>query len=264
MRILGSGVLSALAALLVHAVLVALRLFPATLALPFFGGRSLPAQSRVPVLLVLALGVMPSLFNVPANVSLTPWIAVAAARELAVGTALALVLGAPFFALEQGGRVLDAARGANAAEVIAPDSGVRSSPLSELARWTFGVIFLAAGGLRATLRVVAGSFELLPLDPSGRASLDTARLLEGAARWSAVALSSSVTLLSSGLMALAAAETALGIAGRLSPPIAQSNAALPLRALLPLAALALTVGLWTGAAQELARSALSAAGALVR
>ena len=251
-----------LLAVLVRLGLASLRLVPLTLVLPFLGGRTLPTQSRVPVLLVLAIGTLPTLLEPVGTTVITFTVVVAAAREVTLGIVLALMLGAPFFALEQGGRLLDTARGANAAEVIAPDSGARTSPLSELLRWTFGVVFLASGGFRAVLRVVASSFVAFPPDPSGRAAFDSGLFVERCTRWSADTISAGLTLVSAGLFALLAVELVFAIAARTSPPIAQSQLALPVRALVPLTALALTVSLWTGAARDFASSALAGSAAL--
>ncbi len=253
---------SLLVAAIARLALASLRLFPLTLALPFLGGRALPAQSRVPVLVVLAVGALPTLVTPLAPAPLGLGLVLAAAREVTLGIALALILGAPFFALEHGGRLLDTARGANAAEVTAPDTGARTSPLAELLRWTFGLVFLAAGGFRAVVRVVAASFVAFPPDPTITASVDTARLVAVTARFTADALAAGVTLVAAGLFALFAVELVFAIAARASPPIAQAQLALPVRALVPLAALAATVSLWTGAAREFAGSALAAASSL--
>lgn len=242
--------------------LASLRLFPLTLALPFLGGRALPAQSRIPVLFVLAIGALPAVFSPVAPAPLGAGLVLAASREASLGIALALVLGTPFFALENGGRLLDTARGANAAEVTAPDTGARTSPLAELLRWTFGVVFLAAGGFRAVVRVVAMSFAAFPPDTVIHTPLDMPRIVEVTARLTADSLAAGVTLIAAGLFALFAVELVFAIAARASPPIAQGQLALPVRALVPLAVLAMAVSLWTDGARELAGGALNTAASL--
>src|SRR4029077_6843894 len=99
---------------------------------------------------------------------------------------------------------------------------------------------------------------------TGRAPIPTSRLVDVAARWTAESLAAGLTLVSAGLLALVPLEIVLAFAPRLAPPLAQSQAALPARALAPLAALAITVAVWTGAAGDLARSAILAATALLR
>lgn len=243
-------------------VLASLRLTPCLMLLPFLGGRSLPAQTRFAITLVLALGVSPSLLHTaPTVTSVDAWLLVSALRELSVGVVLALVLATPWFALEHAGRVLDIARGANAAEVIAPDSGARVSPLSELLRMTAVVVFLGAGGHRAVIRAIAASFVAVPLraQPSVEG---TGRLVELAARATQASLTAALSLASAGLLALVAMELVLAVSARLSAPLGQANLAVPLKALGPIAALALTAGLWTGAARELGANALRAVAVL--
>lgn len=251
-----AALFTALGPLVARLVLAMLRLFPLTLLLPVLSPRTVPAAGRLPLLAVLAVGVAPGVLD-PASprVALDPWLLVLGLRELALGVTLGLTLAAPFFALEHGGRLVDLARGANAAELTSPDSGARSSPLAELLRWGFTVVFLSAGGLRALLRCVGESFLLWPL---GARAWPTASLVELAARWTQVSLEAALGLVSAALLSLLGVEATFALASRVSPPLAQSQLAVPVRALVPLAMLALSVGLWTGAAQELAAHAIRA------
>jgi len=255
-----ASALESFGAVLVALGLATLRLAPLGMALPVFASRMLPTVARVPVLAVLAIGCAPAILYAPVEALGAQFLVVAALREIALGVVLALVIATPFFALEQGGRLLDTARGANIAEVIAPDTGERASPLSELLRWTYAAVFLGSGGLRATMRVFAASYETVP--PTARIAtwLDTRMLADTAARWSADALAASVTLVSAGLLATVVTEFVLAVALRQLPSAIQGAVALPVRALVPLAALAVSVGIWTGATQELARRAFDAAG----
>lgn len=258
---------AALVSRLVALGLVSLRLAPLALVTPLLGGRALPAQARAVLFAALALGLFPATQAAPSvPASFGPWLALAALREVVVGAAFALVVSVPFFALEHAGRLLDVARGANAAEVTAPDSGARSSPLAELLRWTFTVAFVSAGGLRAVLRAFSATLELAPpmlAPPSTTAlTLRTGELAERAMRASSDTLASGFTLASAGLVSLFAVEAALALASRLAPALAHAQLALPLRALLPLGAVALASSAWTGAALDLARAAISVASAL--
>lgn len=256
---------TALIARLVALGLVSLRLAPLALVTPLLGGRALPTQARTVLFVALSLGLFPATLSTSRGpASFGPWLALAALREVVVGAVFALVLSVPFFALEHAGRLLDVARGANAAEVTAPDSGARSSPLAELMRWTFTVAFVAAGGLRAVLRAFAATLDLAPpmLTPPASFALHTGALAERAMRAAADTVSSGFTLASAGLVALFAVEAALALTSRLAPALAHAQLALPLRALLPLGAVALASSAWTGAALDLSRTALSVASAL--
>jgi type III secretory pathway component EscT len=235
--------------------LVALRLLPCTVLLPYLSARALPAAARTAVLLVLALGLGPAALPTLDLHALDGWLFVALFRELTLGVALALVLAVPWFALEGAGRILDSLRGGASAELTGLDQS-RTSPLTELLRGTGLVVFLAAGGLRGTLRVLGSSLSNIPPELSPTASWRLPTLLELTARWTARALGATLTVTAAAWLSLLAMELVLAVSARFSPPLAQANLALPARALLPLGALALTVGLWTGATLDLARETL--------
>ena len=240
---------AAVIASIVWFALAMLRVAPVVVTLPVFGARLIPSQVQIPLLIVLTAGALPA-YGVGATPApaLGLWVVAAAMRELTFGLVLALIVGAPFFALDQGGRLLDGMRGVDLSE---------PSPLSRLARMTFGVVFLAAGGLRAVMRLVAESFTSWPVRAD--ATLVLAHPVDVAARWSAMALEATITLFGAALLAMALLEIALAFAARVSPPLGRSHIALPLRAVAPLVLVALTVAAWTGAARDFATSALAAA-----
>ncbi|MBI5515694.1 MAG: flagellar biosynthetic protein FliR [Deltaproteobacteria bacterium] len=249
--------LEALARQVLGLALVALRLLPCTVLLPYLSARALPAGARTAVLLVLALGLGPAALPAVDVRSLDGWLFVAAFRELTLGVALALVLAVPWFALDGAGRLLDGLRGGASAELTGLDQ-TRTTPLTELLRGTGVVVFLAAGGLRGVLRVLGSSLTAIPPELSPTPSWRLPALLELTARWTARALGASLTVTAAAWLSLVAMELVLAVSARFSSPLGQANLALPARALLPLAALVLTVGLWTGATLDLARETLEA------
>jgi len=256
------SILAALVALLAPLVLATLRLVPATMMLPIFGGRAMPTTAKTPILAVLALGAAPSLLDQRAPAALRAALVLAALRELWLGIMLALVLATPFFAVEHAGRLLDQTRGASSSELSSADGMGRGTPLSELFRWSFGAAFVASGGLRALIACVAQSFARYPVDvaPSALPPLDA--MVFTATRWAADSLSAGLALAGSGLLALFAAEASIAVASRVAPPIAQSNIAAPSRAIVALFVVALMVHAMSDAGLSLARSAVEAARAL--
>jgi type III secretory pathway component EscT len=249
------AVLSALAPV----ALAALRLTPAALALPLFGGRALPAVARVPVLAVLAFGAAPWIVNAPGTLPAPAALLGCALREVSLGIVLALVLGAPFFAIEHAGRWIDQTRGGPQGELSSLDGQSRTSPLSELLRWTWGATFVAAGGLRAVILAASSSFARWPPDPSTPAWSSTVGL-EPALRWSAETIASGLALASAGLFALVAVEVTLGVASRVAPALASAGIAPSARALAGPALLAVLARALSDASLTLARGAIEAAG----
>jgi type III secretory pathway component EscT len=231
------------------------RIAPIAFLLPYFGARSMPSASRVGLLVVLAVGTVPSVVAgdpIPVLATSSTWV-LALVQNLATGITLALVLGLPFFALEFAARSLDAARGALVFD-DSPDD--EASPLASLVRWTFLVTFLAAGGLRATLRIIEASTRAValhePLHTGGRS-------IELVARFSSDALAAGISALAAVWVAWASVEIVFAVAARSSPAWGQPAVPLPARTLVPLAVVALSVGAWTGAAMDLARTAIAAA-----
>lgn len=253
------ALLRALVAALAPIALATLRLAPATLTLPLFGGRALPAVSRTPLLAVLAIGAAPSLLEPRAPAALSAALLVAALRELWIGLLLAIILTTPFWAVEHAGRLIDQGRGASASELTSLEGSGRGSPLSELFRWSFGAVFVASGGLRAVVLAVASSFVRHPVElaPSALPSLERA-LLE-AVRFSSDALSAGLAVGSAALLALVAAESVVAIASRVAPALAQSQLAAPIRTIAPLALLALALRTFNEEAIAIARRSLDGA-----
>jgi type III secretory pathway component EscT len=248
-------------ALAIAAPFIALfaRLAPFAIVLPLLGARVLPLMPRVALVAVLAVGIAPSaLATAHAGPFAFATLVLAVVQNLATGTVLALVVGLPFFALEHGAHAIDAARGALTLDDRPDDE---ASPLASVVRWTFLATFVAAGGLRATLRIVAASLASFPLMGPVRGD---PRFVDLAARFSADALAGSVTSLSAVWLSWAAVEIVFALVARLAPPWSESAVPLPARTLVPLAAVALTVAAWSGAGLDLARVAFSAARAFVR
>ena len=133
-----------------------------------------------------------------------------------------------------------------------------SSPLAALLQTTGAVVFVSAGGHRGVVRALASSFDVVPL--GGRFA--TQHLADLAARWTAESLGAALTLGSAALLSLLAAEGMLAMAVRFSPPLARAGMGVPVRVLVPLAAVAAAAGLWTDATQSLCARALAAAGAM--
>jgi type III secretory pathway component EscT len=256
-----TALLGGLVALLVPLSLATLRLAPATIMLPLFGGRALPTSARAPILAVLALGAAPQLLDARAPSVITAGLALAALRELWLGLLLALVLATPFFALEYAGRLIDQARGGSSSELQSADGQTRGTPLSELLRWSWGAAFVASGGLRAVILAVSASFARWPVEPSIH-ELPALRVpLDTAVRWTAESLSAGLSLGAAGLLALVAAEATVAVASRVAPALAQSGIAVPARTLAALGALALALHALSDAGLALARRAFEAASA---
>jgi flagellar biosynthetic protein FliR len=211
--------------------LVAARWAPLVVLAPFFAAKSLPATARFGLVAALTLAVYPA-----ARAAAGPLpagggaLALLVGRELLVGAVLGLLVAIPFRALESGGRLIDTARGARMAEVLAAPTDVRASPLGAFLLLLAVVLFMAVDGHLLVIRAAGASYTTLPvgggLGPGAPA--DLAGL--------AIHLGSRFFLITVGLAApvLAAAvllDLGLGVAGRVAPQLPLYFLGLPVKAL---------------------------------
>jgi flagellar biosynthesis protein FliR len=241
--------LSDLAPTLVVFALGSARTVPFVWLIPAFGGPSLPARVR------LALGFALSALCFPLIAGRVPsggpvLLLLLALRECGVGLVMGFVAACMFRAVEAAGRLTDTLRGANLADVIAPE-GSRSSPLGELLLLLSVVVFLEAGGAGILATALARSYEAVPLGVTATspAGLREAALLIIVA--SAKLIESAVGLAAPALVALLLADLALGALGRAVPQLPLFFVGMPAKALLGVGAVlaglatldsALTVG----------------------
>lgn len=215
------------------ALLVAARLAPLVFVSPWLGLRSAPSTIRTALLLGLTAAMQPF---ASAHAQLAPELPILAlqmVREACIGAVFTLVTAAPAYALDTGGRLVDIHRGANVAEVIAPPTGERTSPLADLLLLSTLAAFAALGGLRLVFGVLASSFVDLPVGAAPASGLG-AMALE-AARALAYGLGLAAAFAAPAAVAILVGEAMLGLVARTVPRVSVHFLGMPLRALLGIA-----------------------------
>jgi len=227
--------------------LVAARWLPLTILAPFFAARSMPATARLSLGFALTLLVFPAAHAAsgPLPTSSTT-LALLVLREALVGALLGLVVAIPFYALEAAGRLIDSARGARMAELLAAPTGVRTSPTGAFLLLLGVVLFLLVDGHLMVISAVGQSYRSLPVG-AGLAPDAPARVLP-----LALHLGSELLLVALGIAApvLATAvlvDLSLGLAGRLAPRLPLYFLGLPVKGLggVGVLLLSLSVMLWS-------------------
>lgn len=214
------------------ALLAALRLLPVAMASPFLGGPLVPPIVRVA--LAAGLGAAVSAASAPPPVVDGLALAVAGARELALGTVLAFLVTVPVEAARGAGRLADTFRGATLSELhVAPIRQRESAAGDLLAHW---VIVLAswAGGDRLVVQGLLSTFATVP--PGARAALGGALPAVLAAAGELVA--AAVAIAAPAAAGVLAADLAIALVARVAPQLGAVNAGQPARAALGLLALA--------------------------
>jgi type III secretory pathway component EscT len=213
-------------------LLAALRLVPVAMVSPFLGGPLVPPVVRVA--LATGFGIAgASLARAhgapPDGLALLA----AAARELALGTVLALLAAAPVEAARAAGRLADTLRGATLAELhVAPIRQRESATGDLLAHWV--VVLAAWGGAdRLVVTGLLGTFAAVP--PGAPFAAASAREL--ALHAAGEVLACAVAIGAPVAAGVLAADLALAVVSRVAPQLGAVNAAQPARAALGLLAL---------------------------
>jgi len=243
--------------------LVAARVGPLTILLPWLALRSAPALLRAALVLALTLAVAPM---TAAAIETLPTSGLAlgllALREALIGTIFALSAALPFFALDWSGQLVDTWRGASLAEVIAPPTGERTSPVGDLLLLGGIALFLALGGHRFALMAFAEGLVAVPVgsltlgDDVLGAVLETMHL-------AGAALAFAAAIAAPAAVAIVLVEVGLGLIARSAPQVPVFFAGMPLRAATGLFAVLLAAALVVDELPAVFEGATRAAGAQI-
>ncbi|MBE3135227.1 MAG: flagellar biosynthetic protein FliR, partial [Acidobacteria bacterium] len=131
--------------------------------LPIFSWPSIPVRVRAGLVLMVSI-VLASVLPARPDLAALEWPALGllVAREVLTGVALGLVVALGFAAVRQAGLIVTQQMGLAAAQEIDPMSGEPSQQVSMLMEMCFSVFFLASGGHRLMLDLVARSYEVFP------------------------------------------------------------------------------------------------------
>lgn len=233
---------------LVVGVLVAARVAPLTVLVPWMTLQGSPALVRAALVLALTAALAPLAAGALDAGTLAQagplQLAAFGLREVLVGGIFAVAAALPFWALDWAGRLVDTWRGASLVEVLTPD-GERTSPLGQLHLLLGVVLFFSLGGHRLAF---AAFGEGLVVAPPGAvdlaASAETFAL--GVARLTAAALAFAAALAAPAAAAIVVVEVGLGLVARSAPQIPVFFAGMPLRAAVGLAAVLLGLSILVG------------------
>ena len=217
------------------------RLAPLAALSPFLGGPLVPP----PVRAALAVGAGLAAFLLlggPVVEGDGLRLAGLAARELALGTALAVLASAPLEAARAAGRLADTARGATLAELHVAPVRQRETALGDLLVQALVVLAATGGGLRLVLRGLLLTFEAVPAG----APFPAARLAELALPLAAATLAAALAVAAPAVAGVLAADLAVSAVARAAPGLALPEAVQPARAALGLLAMALALSAGAG------------------
>ena len=204
----------------------------------------------------LAVGCLPAALPAPLDI-LAPGAAVAlAAKEALVGLALGAVVAFLLAAFEAAGRFTDLFRGATMADVFVGISEESTSPLGAFLLLAALALLCVSGGFLVLVGGLLRSTEAFPVASLPVQLLQPGELLTAALSLFGRAFEVGLLLAAPALAVSLLLDVSLGMAARVSPGFEGYFLALPLRAVLGLGALVVSLALVRPHLTELLRSSL--------
>ena len=226
-------------------VLVAVRVAPLTVWVPWLSLRRASATVRAALIFSLSIAIgLPLATNLATDGSArfvgidVAFFVVLAMREVIIGTLFALIISLPLLALEWAGMLTDIWRGASLAEVLTPMSGDKTSPLADMLLMTGTAIFIVLDGHIFALEVFNSSFVALPI---GEISLPRPVSQRVVVELLADTFSLAAVFAAAAAVSVVFVEISLGLLGRAAPQIPLFFAGMPLRAAAGLGAVLITL-----------------------
>jgi flagellar biosynthesis protein FliR len=223
---------------------------------PPFGGLYTPAPVKIGLSVVLGITMAP-LVAMPADLGVAA-LAVMAAREAAIGLALALAVRSLMAGAELAGQLAGFQLGFAYAATVDPQTGARNSVVAALYSSVTLLTFLAVNGHHALLRALAESYRAMPI---GLGHID-AGVAKSVASLLGLVFVFGTELAAPIVIVLLIVEVAVGLISRAAPALNLMVVGFPIRLLAGLAALAAAIGVVPGVVARLVVPALELAGRL--
>jgi flagellar biosynthetic protein FliR len=199
---------------------------------PALGGAHLPVPVKTGLMVLIAIGLLPSV-DVPHNLpDLT--LSIVVAREAMIGLSLGFALRALIVGAEFAGHLSGQQIGFSYGATIDPQSGVRNNMLATLYGMLATLGFLAINGHHAVLRALAQSYSALPI---GGGHLD-ASIVSSVRDILGLVFVVAARLAAPVIVVIFVVELAVGLISRSSPALGFMVIGYPLRLIVGLAVLA--------------------------
>lgn len=218
--------MDALATLVIPLMLILARVSGFLAALPVFGWKLAPVRVKAGLAVVLTLVFVPVVPVDPALVEAAwPVVALVVVREAVTGAGLGVAIAVAYAGVRQAGMIIKRQMGLAVAQEIDPMSGEKSQPVGMLLEMCFTVLFLASGGHRLLLTLVARSWAVFPVGQWPEAGVAAQAVLEGGVTMLTFALRLAAPMVAAFLVL----AVVLAILARILPEMNILIASLPLR-----------------------------------
>jgi flagellar biosynthetic protein FliR len=246
------------AAHLVGYVLVLCRVGGLFVLAPIFSGRMIPSHAKLIVAGVISFALMPLVTHpaaIPTDVRIVPLVM----KELLVGLAFALALGAVAAGIQGAASLLDTTIGFSFAALVDPLTQTQSAVVGQLYSLYTVLVFLMIGGDHLMIEGLAASYRLIPLDTIPTFGHLAALAAHDAVQMFVIGLEVAAPV----LIALALVDVSLALVARAVPQMNVFMVGLPAKILVGLGAIAASLPFVTTHLQgQLQQAVFDALGAL--
>lgn len=146
-----------------HFLLVLARISTAVVAMPLLGARSVPAQTKIGLSLLLSLIVVPlqsqALSSIPTNLFVFVSLV---GSEVLVGLAVGIGVSLVFQAMEMGASLVSVQMGFGMGGIFDPLSGGQTGAMEQFYRVFVTLIFFTMNGHYLVIRGLLGTFDVVP------------------------------------------------------------------------------------------------------
>jgi flagellar biosynthetic protein FliR len=224
---------------------------------PGLGGRQVPALVRIALTVMLALVLAP---NVTIPTGAGAGLLAVVLREIVIGLALGLAARAVIAGSEMAGHICSQQIGFSYAATIDPEGGARNTVLASLYGLLATYTWLMIGGHHMLVRALDASYGGLPIGGGG---LD-ASLVASIRDVLAIVFVTGLRLAAPIIAVLLVLEVALGLISRAAPAFNFFVIGYPVRLVIGLVVVALTIANLPGVVRSLAERAITAGFAMAR
>lgn len=225
---------------------------------PVFGGQSAPPYVRIGLALLLAILSVP-LVPVPEVPTLSA-LGVIVARELAIGLALGLSVGAVLAGAELGGHIASSQLMLSYGSVVDPQGGTRNTLLATLYANLALITFFAINGHHILLRGLAASYQSLPIGTGAIGATLGASVM----RLLGIVFEFGLRLATPIIVVMLVVELATGLVSKAAPALNLMVVATPVRLVVGLLAVAALVPQIPGVTSRFVSLAFEAGRALAQ
>ena len=192
-----------------------IRIAALVMVLPALGGVFVPAKVRVLLALALTMVIAPVLQDSPAVDLMSFPGLMMIMRELLIGVAIGFVVQIVFDAVSMGGQVISMSMGLGFAVMVDRQRGVNIPVLGQLFMLLGMLMFLSLDGHLTMIRLLADSFQLLPISGAGLSHM----ALGGILLWVGQVFVIAVKIALPAITALIIVNLSFGVMSRAAPTL---------------------------------------------